>query len=332
MSDLLETAAIDHAGLIPAASLKQLGLSTHAVAALVERGQLVRIRRGVYASGEHWTSAKPDERYRLFVGATHILSQRPVVVSHESAAVLHGLPTIGAWPKTVHVIDSEATGGSNARFTTRHRGVSAPDIVQIGAITVTSLARTLVDVAMTASFLVAVTMIDHALRTERVRELAAQERGIRLSTALTKADLYAELATDLPGTRRSKAERAIAFATDLSANPGETLSRVRICELGFEVPELQVCFPNIGGHTYWVDYYWRRIRKIGEFDGTLKYTRGTVLGDRDPAEVLLAEKAREDALRQHPGCESFDRWDWDTAISPRRFHAFLVARGVPRAR
>ncbi|WP_441792087.1 hypothetical protein [Leifsonia sp. YAF41] len=40
---------------------------------------------------------------------------------------------------------------------------------------------------------------------------------------------------------------------------------------------------------------------------------------------------REDALRDDPGCNSFDRWDWDTAISPRRFYAFLVKHGIPRA-
>ncbi|MFT2817172.1 type IV toxin-antitoxin system AbiEi family antitoxin domain-containing protein [Leifsonia sp. A12D58] len=321
-----------HSGLIPAASLKRLGVSQHTVEALVGQRELVRLRHGVYVSGEHWNAAKANERYRLFVRATHFLGKRPVVVSHESAAVLHGLPTIGAWPTTVHVIDSDATGGSNARFTTRHRAVSTTDVVQVGGIAVTSLARTLVDVAMHATFLVAVTMIDHALRTEQERELAARQRGIRSPAALTKTDLYAALRPDLSRALRSKAERAIGFATDLSANPGETLGRVRMHELGFEVPELQVCFPDVGGHDYWVDYYWRSIRKIGEFDGTHKYTRGAVLGDRDPAEVLVAEKVREDALRQDPGCDSFDRWDWDTAISPRRFYAFLVKHGMPSAR
>lgn len=331
MRDFLETAASLHSGIIPAASLRQLGVSSHAVERLVERGELVRVRYGVYVSTAHWTTAKADERYRLFVQATHFLGRRPVVVSHESAAVLHGLPTIGAWPKTMHVIDSEATGGSNARFTTRHRTVSATETVQIGAIRVTSLARTLVDVALRSSLLVAVTMLDHALRTEKERELEARERGIAARPALTKADLYAELSPERALARRAKAQRAIDFATDLSANPGETLGRVRMYELGFEVPELQVHFPNVGGHDYWVDYYWRSIRKIGEFDGEHKYTRGAVLGDRDPAEVLVAEKLREDALRNHPDCDSFDRWDWNTAISPRRFHAFLVERGMPRA-
>jgi len=54
-----------------------------------------------------------------------------------------------------------------------------------------------------------------------------------------------------------------------------------------------------------VDFYWRRIRKIGEFDGRVKYTRGQVLGNRDPAEVVWEEKVREDALRFHSGESRF---------------------------
>jgi hypothetical protein len=106
------------------------------------------------------------------------------------------------------------------------------------------------------------------------------------------------------------------------------MSRVHIFQLGFEVPELQVHF-FVDGRDYWVDFYWRGIRKVGEFDGKHKYTRGAVLGDRDPGNVVWEEKRREDALRRHSG--SFTRWDWETAISPRRFHDFLVDQGVPRA-
>ena len=331
MREFLETAAAVHDGLIPAAALRQLGVSSHSVEALVERRELVRVRRGVYVGAELWAAAKYDDRYRLFVQATHLLGQRPVVVSHESAAVLHGLPIIGSWPKTLHVIDDSATGGSHARLTTRHRATSAADPVQIGAILATSLARTLVDVAVQATFLVAVTMIDHALRTEKERGETERESGILAQPTLTKADLYAELSPTLSRARREKAVRAIEFASEMSANPGETLGRVRIHELGFEVPELQIWFRNVGGQDYQVDYYWRHIRKIGEFDGKLKYTRGVELDGRSLEEVMVAEKHREDALRQEPGCDTFIRWDWATALSPRRFHTFLVKAGVPRA-
>ena len=44
---------------------------------------------------------------------------------------------------------------------------------------------------------------------------------------------------------------------------------------------------------------------------------------------LFTWKRREEALRFH--VNSFDRWGWDTAISPRLFHDFLTEHGVPRA-
>lgn len=328
MRDILEAAAVCGEGLIPAAKLRALGIASHGAKALVSRDELVRIRRGMYVPGMHWRSIRPAERYRLFVRATATLAQRPAVVSHMSAAALHRLPTIGEWPATVHLIDTDATGGSHRGLTTRHRHVDASGSLYIDGLAVTSLPRTLVDVASSQSFLVAVTMIDHALRVERERAEAEARRGVLVSPQLTKDDLYAEVARVSPRRGAKQAERAIEFADGLAANPGESMSRVRMFELGFEVPELQVHF-FAEGRDYWVDYFWRGIRKIGEFDGKHKYTRGVVLGDRDAGEVVWEEKRREDALRRH--ANSFTRWDWETAISPRRFYEFLVEQGVPRA-
>lgn len=315
-------------GLIQSSVLRELGVGPGAITTLVRRGELVRIRHGVYVDAQSWRVAKPAERYRQFVRATVQQAGRPAVVSHLSAAAMHGLPIIGGWPGQVHILDPEAAGGSSARSVVRHRDGAPFRKVEIGDLSATSLSRTLIDVAASSSFLVAVTMIDHALRVEQERAEEARKTGSSLRP-LTKDDLYAELAAVNPRRGGKQAERAIAFANPLSANPGESLSRVRIFELGFEVPELQVEFSNIDGCDYWVDYFWRGIRKIGEFDGMVKYTRGAVLGDRDPAEVVVAEKLREDALRRH--VNSFSRWVWEIAISPRRFYDFLLAEGVPRA-
>lgn len=328
-SDLLDVVSARHDGLIPAAALRESGFTSHAVGVLVRGGSLVRPRRGVYVPGEVWRSADPDERYRLFTRATVASAERPAVVSHLSAAAMHGLPVIGSWPPVVHTLNPDASGGGTARHTTSHRGAPAPQIEVIAGIHVTSLARTLVDVAAATSFLTGVVMIDHALRVDQERVASGARRGIVLPAALTKAHLFAELATVNPRFGARQADRAIEFGNGLSANGGESLSRVRIFQLGFEVPELQVPFLNVDGSDYWVDYYWRRIRKIGEFDGKHKYTRGRVLAGRDPGEVVWQEKRREDALRRHS--DSFDRWDWDTAFSPTLFHRFLSERGVPRA-
>lgn len=329
MIKTLELLDVCRDGLIPSAALGDAGMNSHAIDMLLQCGELVRVRRGVYMLGEAWRAANVDARYRTFVRATAEVAGRPLVLSHLSAAALHGLPIIGPWPTTVHVLSPRSSGGSTARFTTSHQATaSRAPTVEIAGCTVTNLARTLVDVAASSTFLVGVTMLDHALRIDEQRVDAETRRGLPPVGILTKDVLLEELAAGRPRSGAVQVERAIAFANPLSANPGETLSRVRIHELGFEVPELQVRF-TVNGREYWVDFYWRRVRKMAEFDGELKYTRGVVLGDRDPGEVVFEEKKREDALRTR--AQSFDRWVWELALSPRRFFDFLTERGVPRA-
>jgi hypothetical protein len=233
----------------------------------------------------------------------------------------------------VHTSTPEARGGSSTRFTTAHRGAPPEWVETIDGCRVTSLARTLVDVAASSSMLVGVTMLDHALRiaADRSEPEHTLTRPDELANRRTfsRGDLYEELERVNPRTGHRQAERSIAFADPLSANPGETLSRVRIFQLGFEAPELQVCFSGILGGNAFADFFWRRVLKIGEFDGFLKYGAGPVLAGRDPSAVVWQEKQREDALRAR--VQSFDRWGWDLALSPARFHAFLTERGVPRA-
>ena len=325
MLDILNVPSARNDGLILAESLRASGLTTYAVRALLANGELVRIRRGIYAIGSVWRSAPHDDRYRLFIHATVLAAEQPLLLSHLSAAALHNLPIIGPWPGVVHAINNDTAGGSSARFTTSHRSVVEPEPVAVSGCVATSLARTLIDVAASTSFLVGVTMMDHALRVEQER---AQEEHHLGAPALCKSDLYAELAAVHPRTGSVRVRRVIDFADALSANPGESLSRVRIAELGFHVPELQVRFV-VHGREFWVDFYWRCVGKMGEFDGALKYSRGAILGDRNPSDVVIAEKNRENLLR--PLANSFDRWDWDTAYSPSRFRAFLVEHDVPRA-
>lgn len=331
---LTEAVALRFGGLLPAEALREAGVPPHSLRRLCGEGVLYGIRRGVYVAGAHWRAADAAERYRLMVRATVLTAGSQPLLSHHSAAVLQGLPIIGRWPTTVHTLTPGTNRGSSARFTTSHSGPPAEVVDEIEGCVVTSLARTLVDVAASSSFLVGVTMVDHALRVEQeraTRELAhrGQVPPPSARPALTSADLYRELDLVNPRTGRRQVERVIEFASPLAANPGETLSRVRIFELGFAAPELQVCFPGVLGGNAYVDFWWWRVRKIGEFDGFLKYGTGAVLGDRDPSAVVWKEKLREDALRAR--VKSFDRWGWDLALQPARFHAFLTERGVPRA-
>src|SRR4051812_31308601 len=65
------------------------GLSDGELARLIRAGELGRLRRGAYVDSV--LPATGARRHRLLIRATVAGLRRPAVVSHQSAAVLHGL-------------------------------------------------------------------------------------------------------------------------------------------------------------------------------------------------------------------------------------------------
>ncbi|MBE1515658.1 hypothetical protein [Nesterenkonia halotolerans] len=122
--------------------------------------------------------------------------------------------------------------------------------------------------------------------------------------------------------------RALQFADPLSESAGESLSRVRIHELGFEQPVLQVSF-ELGSTVARVDFYWPGCGVVGEFDGKVKYLRADELSGVSVEEVVWREKLREDALRAR-GLRVV-RWTWEDLRRPGALEARLRAAGVPLA-
>ena len=291
-ADARATASVLGDGLMSGAVLRELGVGAHAFGVLVRSGELVCVRRGIYLDGAEWSAAGADGRYRLFLRATAMSGRTPQLFSHLSAAALHALPIIGGWPRTAHVLTPGAAGSVSSTHLSSHRSGPPDAGIMIEGCSVTSLARTLIDVAATESFLVAVAMCDGALFREQALTRGLTAEQLAAHPALSKESLSEELERVNPGKGRRRAESAIAFSTALSESAGESLSRVRIFELGFEAPELQVPFADMNGDDRRVDYFWRSIRKIGEFDGNGKYLRG-LRGESTPAEVassVLDEK------------------------------------------
>ncbi|GAA5139443.1 hypothetical protein [Pseudonocardia adelaidensis] len=110
-----------------------------------------------------------------------------------------------------------------------------------------------------------------------------------------------------PGTR--SARRAIEFSNGLGESVGESRSRVAIAAAGLPVPVLQweVRASATGAFIGRVDVGRPELRTVGEFDGLVKYGR-TLRPGQDVAEVLVAEKMREDALRDED--LGVVRWIW----------------------
>jgi hypothetical protein len=92
------------------------------------------------------------------------------------------------------------------------------------------------------------------------------------------------------------ARRVVAFADRRSASVGESRSRVLIRRAGLPDPVRQWEVRSAGRVLGRVDFAWPELRTVGEFDGMVKYGR-LVRPGQTPAEVVVDEKRREDAIR-----------------------------------
>lgn len=267
------------------------GYDDHEVRRMLRDGSLHPIRRGAYVA------YAPDDaaaQHALLVRAALAELSPDAVVSHVSAAVVHGLRVWGVPLDRVSV--TRARRRSGARLGSRVHVHCAPlEVDEIGlvdGVQVTSVPRTVVDVARTVGFEQAVVVADAAL-----------EAGLADETVLAAALARWRRWPGLPAARR-----AIGFATRGSGSVGESRSRVAIAMAGLPAPVLQWEVRRTDGSFVGrVDFGWPRQRTVGEFDGRIKY--GKLLGPgQDPSDVVYEEKLREDALRAED--LGVVRWTW----------------------
>jgi len=275
----------------------------------VHRGLRVRIKRGAYYDAVAWQSLSGRQRHRIRIEA-FAASNPGLVFSHFSAAVLHVMPFIGRVPDLVHVVADRASGGRSEMGLARHcLGITPAEVTTLADLRVATAVRTAVDLAVLQSFRFAVAPADHLMR-ELPRELLGE--GLAIAN---------------PGHGFARARRVIDFANGHAANPGESLSRAAIHELGFPAPELQVEHLTARGNRYFTDVEWPERRLAGEFDGEGKYLKAEYLGRMTAGEAVVKEKRREDELRAS-GLR-FARWGWDDALSGHLLRGILVEAGLP---
>ena len=280
------------------------GVSDGEIRAAVKAGSIEPIRRGFYVDGP---AGDRDERYLCRVRATSLASTSSLVISHQSAAAMHGYDL---WPNPtdkVHLTANRATSGRSSAHRIVHASILHPDdIVEVDDVLVTSPARTIVDLACSSSFESAVCTGDSALRS------------------IVRADL--DLAVTRGAGRRGvdRARRAIAFMDGRSESVGESRSRVRLQRWGFPPPQLQRTLLDYDGRfVARPDFEYDGV--IAEFDGLMKY---------QDSDVLIAEKLREDLLRSL-GWQVV-RWTWaeltTDAPAQRLRRAFEIAATLPPPR
>lgn len=215
-------------GLATAASLQQAGVSRQALARAVSQGELVRVRRGVYA-----LRALPARSRFLVTDAGvcpgYVLQVRAVLLAHgpsvaacgRTAAALYG------WGLLVEPRDTVELAVPHGWGTARHRGLwmtqrrsATCSRVRVlpgtDRLRLTSPVQTVLDCALGLPLVQAVVVCDSALRSGRVH----LEELLRA-------------ATRLPGTRgAARARRVLALADPLSGSVLETVARVRLVQAG----------------------------------------------------------------------------------------------------
>lgn len=276
-------------------------------------GRLVRVRRGAFVDASRWKTASHRERYLLQVRAVAASRGLVDVLSHESAAAVLGLPLL-RHPELVHTVSPTARSTRTTAGLVIHAAALDPaDREPCWPLETTSAARTVADLVLERPFRDGVAVLDGALR------LGLTERAL----------VSARVEASLRRTGRVTAARALAFADAAAANPGESLSRVVLAELGFEVPLLQHRFDDEDGLIGYADFYWPSTGVVGEFDGLEKYSGAGMLRGRAPSEVVVAGKRRQDRLQAHPAVRSVTRWVWSDLSRPEALGRQLARAGVP---
>jgi very-short-patch-repair endonuclease/predicted transcriptional regulator of viral defense system len=250
-SELWELAGLQH-GVVTRTQLLAIGLAPGAISHRLRSGRLHPVQRGVYAVG------RPDlSRHGRWMAA--VSSCGPAaVLSHRSAGALYGILDMPASP--IEVTVSPLTVRTRPGVRAYRRGISPDEIASVERIPVTSVERTLLD-------------------------LAPRIGGKRLEAAINAADKH-----DLvdPESLRSALER-------YAGRPGVTVLRRMLDRRTFTLTdsELERAFlplvraaglgqPRTGERLngFRVDFFWPDLGLVVETDG-LRYHRTPAAQARD---------------------------------------------------
>jgi predicted transcriptional regulator of viral defense system len=226
MTESSELCFFGSGGLATTAELLALGVSKDQLRWWARSGRVTAIARGVYSPTAWLTSMADDPRRLHAIAVGAIIKRNPdLVASHESAAYLHGidllLPTGATVPRvtlTRRPQERSRSLISGARI--RVAMLSDDHVTTTLGVPVTTVARTVMDIARTTGFMEGVVAADSALRDHVavkvefaiVLESCAQWRGI------------------------VRARQVLDFADVRSESALESVARVRFVQFGYRLP------------------------------------------------------------------------------------------------
>jgi predicted transcriptional regulator of viral defense system len=236
------------------------GVSKQLIRSLARSGDLVRVRRGVYAtaSAVKWAGADTARLHVIRVLAVRATVGRHAIATYHSAAILHHLTLLKSPPRdTVTVTLPPEKPWNRARpadVVFHCAELPAEHLAKLYSLPLTTVARTVADLARTLPFTDAVVVADSALQQDKA----------------TKAELSEILGACArwPGVRQAR--RVVEFADERAESPLESAARVVFAQHGLDPPELQAAIFT-GNAAFRVDFLWPGQRVIVEADGLMKY-------------------------------------------------------------
>jgi len=259
---------------LPPVRLARNHLTTE-VAAHVRSGEWLRARVGAYVEPLAAAPSSGAQRHLALARLVAIREQLtiPYVLSHESAALIWGLPLLRP-PAQTHLVQRTNPNRRDAGDVIRHV-IDVPNdhrTIHRGH-PVTTLERTVVDCALTLGVHGGLVVADAALHVgaDRARCLAildgmAGRRGVVVARSL------------------------LELADDGAESPGESSARFVLLRAGLPAPETQIGIRTDLG-AFWVDMGWREWRLLAEYDGRAKYE-----ANGSASEAVVQEKRRQEAI------------------------------------
>jgi very-short-patch-repair endonuclease len=267
------------AWVVTYAELTRAGFARARINSLLRTGDLISLSEGVYVTATVAAQLRQLSGGELLIRGAAALATSGVgaVISHHFAARLYGLDLLTT-PTAVAITRPPGHGSRSGKTDVQVHVAKLPagHVGSRVAIPLTTVARTVVDLARSEDFVSGVVLADSALRKR-----------------LTSKQQLQRVLAELPRSRGAlRAADVVEFADERSESALESIARVGFRESDLPPPELQV---QLGGDEFVarVDFFWRSFRTVVEVDGAMKYD------DRSAA----VRQLRRDASLRRAGYE-----------------------------
>ncbi|WP_165555487.1 hypothetical protein [Kribbella pittospori] len=264
--------------------------------------RLLRNRHLQHHHGHYLDAAVDPETARIICAQAAYPGS---VVSHFSAARLAGVRT---WvdaarrsspPEQAVWLTRPPVAKRNQRrrdIVVRRAGLTTADLSRNQGLPVTSVARTVVDLARELPLREAIVSVDHALA---------------IGTTRAELEAVVERQHRWPGIGRARA--SIGFGDPRSESALESIVRAAFATAGLPAPILQAqFFDGVVWMPERVDFWWPTYRTVAEADGLAKYEAASAAERRR----LLRRSHRRDQRLSDRGIELV-HFGWEDAVDPR---------------